>query len=57
MATSSIFHNVNVREKSLSKALITALERSKGIKSKEVYLSKKIEEVKGEDIRRLFGDN
>lgn len=56
MATSSIYHNVNVKDRYLSRALITALEKSRISKSKEVVLSKKSEEIKGEQIRKLFGD-
>lgn len=56
MATSSIYHNVIIKDRKMCNALITALENAKENKHKEVYLSKKIEEVKGETIKKLFGD-
>lgn len=57
MATSSIYHSVTVRDRYLSRALITALEKSKANPAKPVNLSKKVQEVKGEDIRKLFGES
>jgi len=57
MATSSIYHNVIIKDRKMCHALITALENAKEVKRKEVCLSKKIEEIKGETIHKLFGDN
>lgn len=57
MATSSIYHSVTIRDKNLCKALITALENSKSTTNKTVIMSKKVQEIRGEDILKLFGDN
>ncbi|ELC8463709.1 MAG: hypothetical protein E6278_12545 [Clostridium perfringens] len=55
MATRSIYKNVNLRSRELTRGLVNALEHGRGKKSKVVELSKSFEEVKGEDIKKYFG--
>ncbi|MFR1823121.1 MAG: hypothetical protein ACLSXJ_07115 [Clostridium saudiense] len=55
MATKSIYKNVNIKSKDLTKGLINALEYGMGKKAKEVIFTKAVEEVKGEDIKKYFG--
>lgn len=54
MATKSIYKNVNLKSKVLTRGLIEALENAMGKKSKEVQLQKSFEEVKGNDLKTLF---
>lgn len=55
MATKSIYKNVNIKSKDLTKGLLNALEHGMGKKAKEVIFTKAVEEVKGEDIKKYFG--
>ncbi|XZJ90129.1 hypothetical protein ACSXB0_15220 [Clostridium perfringens] len=55
MATKSIYKNVNLRSRELTRGLVNALEHGRGKKSKVVEFSKSVEEVKGEDIKKYFG--
>lgn len=57
MATKSIYKNINIKNKSVCRSLIKALENAKNKQSKEVVLSKKCIELKGSDIKKIFGDN
>lgn len=56
MATSSIFHQVKIKDRQLGKALVAALEKSQQNKYKDVQIAKKVQILKGEEIRKLFGD-
>lgn len=55
MATKSIYKNVNLKSKVLTKGLVEALEHAEEKKGKEVQLKKCFEEVKGNDLKTLFG--
>lgn len=55
MATRSIYNNVNIKDKSLSRALVSALESAQKKKSKNVVLQKQCIELKGEKIKDIFG--
>lgn len=55
MATKSIYKNVNLRSRELTRGLVNALEHGRGKKSKVVEFSRSVEEVKGEDIKKYFG--
>lgn len=54
MATKSIYKNVNIKNKVLAKGLLTALENAEGRKGKEVQLQKSFEEIRGDDLKKLF---
>ena len=51
MATKSIYKNVNLKNKTLTRGLVLALENAMDKKGKEVQLQKAFEEVKGDKIK------
>ena len=55
MATKSILKNVSITDKRLAKGLLLALENAKNKQSKKVELKRRLEEVKGEDIKEVLG--
>jgi len=55
VATKSILKNVNINDKKLAEGLLSALDNAGNKASKEVELQRQLKEVKGEDIKRLFG--
>lgn len=57
MATKSITKNVDIKDKKLCKAFVSALENAEKKHSKEVSLSRSFIELKGEKIKELFGDS
>ncbi|MDR2903898.1 MAG: hypothetical protein LBU77_05275 [Clostridiales bacterium] len=57
MATSSIYTNVVIKNKTLARGLVSALENAKNKKSDEVTYRRGIEDMKKEDIKKIFGDN
>lgn len=54
MATKSIFKNIVIKDKILSKKLVLALENAKEKGSKQVVLSKSYHEVKKGQIEDIF---
>lgn len=54
MATSSIFANVRIKNKTACKNLISALEKSKQTKAEEVVFSRPVETIKGDKIKEIF---
>ncbi len=54
MATKSIYKNVNIKSKVLARNLVSALENAEGKKSQNVIFTKSFQEVKGDDLRKLF---
>ncbi|MGI5873134.1 MAG: hypothetical protein ACOX8R_00525 [Bacillota bacterium] len=57
MATQSIFSNVKIKNRTMSKNFVDALENAKGKTAKEVIPSKKCETVKDkETILKIFGE-
>lgn len=55
MATKSIYKNVKIKNRYLSHSFISALENASGKKDKEVVFQRKVRDVRGEDIKKLFG--
>lgn len=55
MATKSICKTVRIRDKRLASQLINALESAKGKHSIEVHVSKKVQDLKGDQIKGVFG--
>ena len=55
MATKSILKNVDIKDKKLVKSLIIALENAAGKQSKEVTLSRRYDDVRGEKIKEILG--
>lgn len=56
MATKSIYKNIVIRNKQLSKNLVSALENAQNISSTNVQPSKTYREIKKEQIKDLFGE-
>jgi hypothetical protein len=54
MATSSIYKEVRVKSRRLCRNFVNALESAENITGKEVLLSKRFQEVKGDNIRKMF---
>ncbi|MDE7390174.1 MAG: hypothetical protein K2M82_04455 [Lachnospiraceae bacterium] len=54
MATSSLYANVKIKDKSSCQKLVKALEHSKASKGTEVKFSRSVERVQGEKIKELF---
>ena len=54
MATKSIYKNINIRTKETCRRLANALENASDKQAKDVVFSKKVREVKKEDIKKLF---
>lgn len=54
MATSSIYTNVKIKNKSECLKLVSALEHAKNKTVNEVKFSRPVENVKGENIKELF---
>ncbi len=57
MATLSIIKNINIKKKTLSCTFISALENAENKKSNNVILQRPYSEVKGEEIKKMFGEN
>jgi hypothetical protein len=56
MATKSIYKNVVIKDKRLSKNLVSALENAQNKGSKEIQLSKSYREITKCQIKDLFGE-
>lgn len=54
MATSSIYKEVRVRKRELCRNFVKALENAENVVGKEVVLSKRIQEIKGDSIKKMF---
>ena len=54
MATSSIYTDVKIKNKSDCLKLVSALENAKEKKVEEVKFSRPVETIKGEIIKELF---
>lgn len=54
MATKSILKSVNIKEKSLGRNFVIALEKAQEKELKEVKLSRNCSDVKREEIKNLF---
>lgn len=55
MATKSIYKNVSFKKRTLSHALVRALENASEKGSKVVTLQKQYREIRGSEIKNLFG--
>nr|DAT64077.1 MAG TPA: hypothetical protein [Caudoviricetes sp.] len=57
MATSSIYREVNVKDKGHVRKLVNALERSRASKAQEVKMSRKVNVLTKEQMEKMFGGN
>lgn len=55
MATSSIYKEVRIKGKNLSRNFVKALENAEKLDSKKVVISKRVQELKGDSIKKIFG--
>ena len=55
MATKRILKSVNIKKAGMAKGLVSALVNAENKSSKDVVLARSLEEVRGEDIKSLFG--
>ena len=51
MATNSFLKNINIKGRSQTQKLVSALERSESNRGKEVKMSRSVVEIKGEGVR------
>lgn len=56
MATKSILKNVDIKDKKLGKSLVVALENAYEKSSKKVSLTRTYSDIRGEQIKDIFGD-
>lgn len=54
MATKSILKNVDIKDKTLGKSLLSALENASGKSSKEVEMTRTYTDVHGEKIKDVL---
>ena len=54
MATKSIYKDVRIKDPSLCRRFVSALENAESDRGKEVVFSKRVTTVKGEDIKKMF---
>lgn len=55
MATSSIYKEVRIKGRALGRNFVRALENAENMPVKEVLISKRVQEIKGESIKEMFG--
>ncbi|KLU60732.1 hypothetical protein CEB3_c31150 [Peptococcaceae bacterium CEB3] len=54
MATSSVYKQVRVKGRGFCRNFVKALESAERISGKDVTCSKRVQEVKGDNIRKMF---
>jgi ribosomal protein L30E len=57
MATKSILKNISIRDKSLCKSFVQALENAENRQAKKIVLSKSCRELTREQIKKYFSNN
>ena len=55
MATKSMLKNISITDRRLAKGLMSALKNAENKQSKTVKLKRRLEEVRGEDIKEVLG--
>lgn len=55
MATSSIYKDINAKDKASIMKLVKALEKSSASKPHDVVMSRPVSDMSKEEIRKLFG--
>ncbi|MDI9509828.1 MAG: hypothetical protein QM217_08500 [Bacillota bacterium] len=54
MATKSMLKTVTIKDKKLGRTFIEVLEKSQSVKGKEVNLTWKLTELKGDKVKSFF---
>ena len=57
MATRSILKNININKRKLINAFVTAMEHAQEKTAKDVQYSRTVSDVKGDELKKIFGDN
>ncbi|SMP38232.1 hypothetical protein [Anoxynatronum buryatiense] len=55
MATKSILKNINIKDKRMGRSVVSSLEKAKDKETTAVVMSKKVKEIRGDEIGALFG--
>lgn len=56
MATKSIYKNIKIKDRYMCRNLVSALENAHAKRSAPVDFQRSVSDVRGEDIKKLFGD-
>jgi hypothetical protein len=56
LATSSFTNNVYIKDKRLAKGLSSALKNAENKVAKHVELSKRLDEIKKDEIKKMFNE-
>jgi hypothetical protein len=56
MATNSIYKEMRVKSKRYCRSFVAALENAKMKSSKNVVPSKRVQELRGDILKKMFGD-
>jgi len=56
MATNSIYKEMRVKNTGYCRNFVAALENAEKKSSKDVVLSKRIQELRGDILKKMFGD-
>ena len=56
MSTGSIFNSIKVKDRNFCRSLIKSMEESKSYPEKKVVMSKAVEDLDKEKIKKLFGE-
>lgn len=54
MATKSIIKDVTIKDKSLARSFVNALEHARTVKQEPIKMKEKITEIKGDKIKEFF---
>lgn len=56
MATNSIYKEMRVKDRKYCRNFVAALENAEKKSGKNVTFSKRVQEVRGDSLRKMFGD-
>jgi len=56
MATNSIYKELRIRDRYQCRNFVAALENAEKKRSKEITPSKRIQEIKGDSIKKMFAE-
>lgn len=56
MATNSIYKEMRVKDRKYCRNFVAALENAEKKSSKDVVVSKLVKEIKGDNLRKMFGN-
>lgn len=56
MATNSIYKEMRIKDRKYCRNFVAALENAEKKSGKDVVPSKRIQEIRGDSIKKMFGD-